>query len=540
MHLVKKRMFQDARRRFELVRDSHVEPALQHHLFETGSSCPRPDGVALKGAALEPQLQKVYREEILHNYRQPKRRGSAHLGSRKLNIPRQPALPDAVSPLHGCRVSVRPFVGKTPGRTSDQELLLKRVSRFEICRLSADCATCSSTEAPDMLRCSTILAKVLELSKVHRVLNRQGKTGATIFCFDPCICRLNSGRPDCGPDTEALTIPRPQMRQNPFIRRRTLILQPLLPRPDCAPYPHISQNPKALRFVVPYPPGGARLTRLARVLSEKLPASLQGRTVIVDNRPGAGGNIAAGLVAKSDADGSSVLVTSNNHTINLALYQKPGYTLDEFEPIAQIGVTGFAIVAHPSTKFKTLARYAERCASKARFNLLRHWWEWTSRTPCNRDVERSSQSLPCSTCPTRDPVPSLSDVVGGQLPIGVISVVAAQPLLLSGQLVGLGRGRPRTGGRICRRCRPSEECGFPKYEYSAWMGVIGRKGMPEAEIVELERQLLAIAASDDVGAKLHKQGIVQAPKGRADFKTALAQDAVLNRELVKTIGVQVD
>lgn len=143
------------------------------------------------------------------------------------------------------------------------------------------------------------------------------------------------------------------MRQAPLIRRRTLIAALAATSGLCA-LPAFSQSPKALRLVVPYPPGGA-VDALARVLAEKLPATLQGRTVIVDNRPGAGGNIAAGLVAKSDPDGSSVLVTSNNHTINLALYQRPGYTLEEFEPIAQIGVTGFAIVAHPSTNFKTLA-----------------------------------------------------------------------------------------------------------------------------------------------------------------------------------------
>jgi tripartite-type tricarboxylate transporter receptor subunit TctC len=64
--------------------------------------------------------------------------------------------------------------------------------------------------------------------------------------------------------------------------------------------------------------------------------------------------------------------------------------------------------------------------------------------------------------------------------------------------------------------------------------------MPEAEIANLERQLLAIGETDEVRSRLFKQGIVQAPKGRADFKASLAHDAALNRELVRTIGVQLD
>lgn len=69
---------------------------------------------------------------------------------------------------------------------------------------------------------------------------------------------------------------------------------------------------------------------------------------------------------------------------------------------------------------------------------------------------------------------------------------------------------------------------------------LGRRGMPEAEIANLERQLLAICATEEPRSRLYKQGILLVAKGRADFKTAIAHDAVLNRDLVTTIGVQID
>lgn len=292
--------------------------------------------------------------------------------------------------------------------------------------------------------------------------------------------------------------------------------------------PAFSQNPKALRLVVPYPPGGA-VDALARVLAEKLPATLQGRTVIVDNRPGAGGNIAAGLVAKSDPDGSSVLVTSNNHTINLALYQKPGYTLEEFEPIAQIGVTGFAIVAHPSTNFKTLADMLS--AARAKPGAV-SFGTGGNGHPAHLATEllKDRAKVSMQHVPYKGSGPLTADVVGGQLPVGVISVVAAQPFILSGQLIGLAVTTKERWPDL-PKVPTVEECGFPKYEYSAWMGVLGRKGMPQAEIANLERQLLAIGDTEEATSRLYKQGIVHAPKGRAEFTASLAIRRPPEREL---------
>lgn len=326
------------------------------------------------------------------------------------------------------------------------------------------------------------------------------------------------------------------MRQAPPLRRRTLIAAFAAASGLCA-LPARAQSAKALRLVVPYPPGGA-VDALARVLAEKLPASLHDRTVIVDNRPGAGGNIAAGLVAKSEADGSSVLVTSNNHTINLSLYQRPGYTLDDFEPIAQIGITGFAVVAHPSTNFKTLADMltaARRKPGSISFGTGGNGHPAHLATELLKDLAKVSMQH----IPYKGTGPLTADLVGGQLPVGVISVVAAQPFVLSGQLIGLAVTTKERWPDL-PKVPTVEESGFPNYEYSAWMGVLGRKGMPEAELANLERQLLAISDTADVRSRLYKQGIVQAYKGRADFKAALIHDAAVNRDLVKTIGVQID
>lgn len=326
------------------------------------------------------------------------------------------------------------------------------------------------------------------------------------------------------------------MRQDPLIRRRTLLAVAAAASGLCA-LPAFSQNAKALRIVVPYPPGGA-VDGTARLLAEKLPATLQGRTVMVDNRPGAGGNIAAALVAKSDADGSSLLITSNNYTINLSLYQKPGYALDDFAPIAQIGVSGFVIVAHPSTNFKTLADMLS--AARAKPNSI-SFGTGGNGHPAHLAAEllKDRAKVTMQHVPYKGSGPLASDLLGGQIPVGVISTVAAQPFVASGQLIGLGVTTKERWPDL-PKVPTVEESGFPGYDYSAWIGLLGRKGMPETEMATLERQLLSIAATEEVRSRLYKQGVVLVPKGRADFKTAIAHDAVLNRDLVKTIGVQIE
>lgn len=277
---------------------------------------------------------------------------------------------------------------------------------------------------------------------------------------------------------------------------------------------------------------------MARLLAEKLTIAYPGRTFIVENRPGAGGNIAAGVVARSEVDGNTLLVTSTNHTINLSLYKKPGYVLDDFVPIAQIGLSGFVIVAHPSTKFKTLADLVN--AARMKPSSI-SFGTGGNGHPAHLAAEMlmSRTKIAMQHVPYKGTGPLTTDLIGGQIPVGIISTIAAQPFVLSGQLVGLGVTTKRRWPDM-PDVPTIEEGGVPGYEYSAWIGVLGRMGMPENDALSLEQKLLAIASTDEVRAALHKQGNVAMPKGREGFKAIIAHDASVNRDLVKELGVQIE
>ena len=325
------------------------------------------------------------------------------------------------------------------------------------------------------------------------------------------------------------------MRQEAYpIRRRSLLLAAAAAA--CAP-PAFSQGSKAVRLVVPFPPGGG-VDAAARLLAERLSAGLNGRPVVVDNRPGAGGNIAAMAVAQSAADGETLLITSNNHTINVSLYAKPGYALEDFAPIAQFGVSGFALVAHPSTNFKTLGDML--AAAKAKPNAI-SFGTGGNGHPAHLATEllNSRAKISMQHIPYKGSGPLTSDLVGGQLPVGAISVLAAQPFVASGQLVGLAvTSKQRWPG--LPNVPTVEECGFPGYDYSAWIGVLGRSGTPQAELAKFEQQILAIGSTEEARSGMYKQGMLLAPKGSAEFKEAIAHDAVVNRELIRNIGLRLN
>lgn len=324
------------------------------------------------------------------------------------------------------------------------------------------------------------------------------------------------------------------MRHANPIRRRSLLLAAA--SAACA-LPAFSQGAKPLRLVVPYPPGGG-VDAAARLLAERLPARLNGRPVVVENRPGAGGNIATMAVAQSALDGDTLLITSNNHTINPSLYAKPGYALEDFAPIAQFGVAGFAVVAHPKTNFKTLGDML--AAARAKPDSISYGTGGNGH-PAHLAAEllKSRAKVSMQHIPYKGSGPLTTDLIGGQLPVGVVSVVAAQSFVASGQLVALAvTGKQRWPG--LPNVPTVEEAGFPGYEYSAWIGVLGKAGAPPSELAMIERQILSIASSEDAQSRMYKQGMLLTPKSSTDFKDAITQDAALNRDLIRSIGLKLD
>jgi tripartite-type tricarboxylate transporter receptor subunit TctC len=295
---------------------------------------------------------------------------------------------------------------------------------------------------------------------------------------------------------------------------------------------------KPLRLVIPYPPGGA-VDGVARIIAEKLPARLQNRPVIVENRPGAGGNIAEEAVARSAPDGNTILITSNNHTINPSLYRRTGYDAQkDFVAIAGIGEAGFVILAHPSSGYTTL----EDMIKAARANPKGVFFGTGGNGhPAHLATEllTSLAGISMQHVPYKGSGPLMTDVGGGQIPIAVGSVVAAQPFVKSGKLKALAVTSMRRWPGL-PDVPTVAESGFPGFDYSAWIGVLGPKGMSLAVIAELEREITQIVALPEVRERLYQQGVIANPTNSEQFSKAITNDLVLNKKIISGIGLKLE
>jgi tripartite-type tricarboxylate transporter receptor subunit TctC len=184
------------------------------------------------------------------------------------------------------------------------------------------------------------------------------------------------------------------------------------------PFASHAQQPvdKPLRMVVIVAPGGSA-DFFARMLAEKLQASLK-RTVIVENKPGAGGNLATSLVAASDADGTTLLFTSNNHTINPHIYKQPGYSPErDFMPVAQVSRGPAVLVVHPSLPVTNLKEYIEYSRKTQMFYAT---YGGGSAAHLAGELLKTTANLTIQHVPYKGAGPALNEVLSGQVPSAIL------------------------------------------------------------------------------------------------------------------------
>lgn len=251
-------------------------------------------------------------------------------------------------------------------------------------------------------------------------------------------------------------------------RRRLMLstlLLPLLAR---------AQGSGPIRIVVGAPPGGSTDT-LAREIAPEM-GRLLGRTVIVDNRSGAGGNLAADHVAKSAPDGSTLLLSFTSHTINATLYPKLPYDpVADFTPLTMVATSPSVLVAHPGLPAKDL-RELIAWAKPRPGQLSLAIGGIGSSLHLAGEAFKLQAGLYIVNIPYRGTAPAIADVVAGNVPLMFAAVGNARALVAAGKLKALGVTSPARLPQF--PAVPAIAEVLPGFESSAWFGLFGPARMP--------------------------------------------------------------
>ena len=297
-----------------------------------------------------------------------------------------------------------------------------------------------------------------------------------------------------------------------------------------------AQAAGTIRFYAIVAAGGS-VDAMARIVGEKF-GPLVDATVVVENKPGGGGNLATQTVARAVPDGSSLLVSGNNHTSNLSLYKETGYQMADLIPVAEL-MRGPAVIVvaaqSPYQSFDQLLADAKKRPKEISFGTA------GIGTASHFAAEYTffTAQVKMISVPYRGSGPSLTDLLGGQIPVAVSSLVAAMPLIKAGKLRALAvTSLKRWPG--AEGIPTVAEFGMPGFEHLSWIGLFAPKGTPAATIERYSQAVKKVLTDPDVQRRVAGLGGIVGELDATEFKKFVDQDYVTVQQIVKSVGMKPD
>jgi tripartite-type tricarboxylate transporter receptor subunit TctC len=319
--------------------------------------------------------------------------------------------------------------------------------------------------------------------------------------------------------------------------RRLLRLFLLLVALAAAGAPYAETFPsRPLRLIVIVAPGGSA-DGVARLVAERLGPRLK-QQVLVENRPGAGGNIAAQFVAKAPPDGYTLLVSANNHTINPSLFANAGYAVDEFAPVALL-MEGPSVIAVPAdSRFNTLQDLIAE--ARRRPGAITYGSAGTGiPSHIAGEMLKKAAGIDLAHVPYRGSGPSIADAVGGHLPVVIASLVAAMPHIQSGKLKALAVTSAQRWPSA-PEIPTAAEAGLPGYAHVTWIGLFAPKDVPAAIVAHLNEEVQSVLWQPDMRERIAKLGGDVVKKDPAALDAMMKADYAQSARLVKEAQLKAD
>lgn len=268
--------------------------------------------------------------------------------------------------------------------------------------------------------------------------------------------------------------------------------------------PLLAQPSAPLRVILPVGPGSG-VDVIARSAQNALSKALGGQPIVIENLPGAGGITGTQSLIKAAPDGNTIAFVSNNHSVNPSVFKKMPYdSLNDITPITVVGGSPFVLVVNPA---KVPAKNAKELQSflKAKPDAY-NYGSSGNGTIIHLAAEMyvDAAGVQVKHIPYKGMGPLISDVIGGQVELGVAAVPAVQGHLKSGALRAIGvMGKQRVAS--LPDVPTIAEQGFPEVDVAGWFAVIGPKGLPPAQVKRLHDAVVVAFNDPEVKAAMAKQ-----------------------------------
>ncbi len=300
---------------------------------------------------------------------------------------------------------------------------------------------------------------------------------------------------------------------------------------------------KPVRIIVPYPPGGTT-DMVARLIGEQL-ATQWKQSVVVDNRPGAGGIVGTGTAAKSTADGYTLLMGSvGEFGINPALYKKLPYDADaDFAPVAMVARVPNVVVLSPAfaerARVQTLPEFiAYLKANPKRVNMASAG-NGTSTHLAGELFQRMT-GTEMSHVAYKGSSPAISDLMGGSVDVMFDNLPASLPFIRSGKLKPLAVTTPARSSALPNVPTVAAAGPVPGFDASPWFGLLAPRGVPAAVAQKISQDLTRVLSEPAVQARMRELGAEPAPSSPEAFADVLKKDRQKWGEIVRLSGASVD
>ena len=291
-----------------------------------------------------------------------------------------------------------------------------------------------------------------------------------------------------------------------------------------------------VRIVVPYAAGGpADVT--ARLLANKLQEKF-GQSFVVDNRSGAGGNIGTAAGAQAAADGYTLTVITPAQIINMTLFSKPGYDLKDFAPLALLTTAPALLLANPKLGVNSVADII--AAAKAKPGAISFASQGTGVAPhLMMEMIKKAAGIDMVHVPYRGSAPALNDVIAGNVPLMMDSIVTGLPHVRSGALKGIAVSTAKRTA-LAPDIPTVAESGVAGFEAFLWYGIVAPAQTPPDIVAQLAREIAAVMALPDIRERLVALGSEPADSNPASFAAFIRSESEKWGEIVRSSGAKAD